>query len=300
MSVVSMKVLLDRALAGGYAIGYFEAWDQYSMEASLEAAEFNGAPAIIGFGGAVVDQVWLDGGGLEQWAALARVLAERSALPVAVLCNEVKTYAHIVRALKAGCNAVMLDTSALPFEENAAWTAKVVEVAHALGATVEAEIGHLPDAATHGGATPDMGHRTDPDEAARFVALTGVDALAVSVGNTHNLATGESPVDLDLVARLRDVTGVPLVIHGGTGFPARAVREVIARGVAKFNVGTRLKQAYLDALRAALSRPLQVSSIHEVVGSRSTADPLLAAKTAVQNDIASMIRLYGAAGRASE
>ncbi|NLG28582.1 MAG: class II fructose-bisphosphate aldolase [Chloroflexi bacterium] len=300
MPIVSMKDLLERARSGGYAIGYFEAWDQYSMEASLEAAEQAAAPAIIGFGGAVVDQGWLDRGGLEQWAVLACTLAHRSALPVAVLCNEVNTFAHVLRALRAGCNAVMLDTSAFAFARNAELTAKVVEAAHAVGATVEAEIGHLPDASTLGSAQPDLGMRTDPDEAGRFVELTGVDALAVSVGNTHNLAAGESAVDMELVARLRDAAGVPLVIHGGTGFPAWAVREVIARGVAKFNVGTRLKQAYLDALRAALAVPVQVASVHDIVGSRSGTDPLLAARQAVADQIAPLIALYGAAGKAAD
>jgi len=296
MTIRGMDVLLREALAGGYALGYFEAWDQYSMEATLEAAEQAGAPAIIGFGGAVVNQAWLDGDGLEEWAALARCLAERTTLPVAVLCNEVKTFAHVVRALRAGCNAVMLDTSSLPFGENAAWTRRVVEVAHAVGATVEAEIGHLPDAAAGDGISD--GLRTDPDQAARFVEVTGVDALAVSVGNTHNLARGESPVDLELVACLRDATGLPLVIHGGTGFPNRAVEEVIARGVAKFNVGTRLKQAYYDAMRAALAQPPTVSSVHELVGSRDVTDPLLSAKEAVIQQVLPLLALYGAAGRA--
>lgn len=294
MSIVSMPELLSRALHDGYAIGYYEAWDQYSLEAVLEAAEENHSPAILGFGGAVASPTWLEGHGVEELAPVARQLAERAQVPAAVLFNEAQTFGQILRGLQAGCNTVMLDTSHLPFAENLRLTCKVTEAAHALGAAVEAELGHLADA-----SDPSVqAHGTDPAEAARFVETSGVDALAVSVGNVHILSSGVATIDLGLLERLHQAVPVPLVIHGGTGFPAEAVRGAISRGVAKFNVGTRLKQVYLEGVRQAIQALPQVVNIHTVIGSRKETDILVQGKQRVKQEIAALMKLYGSAGRA--
>jgi ketose-bisphosphate aldolase len=296
MSIVGMDGLLRAALQCGYALGYFEAWDQYSMEAAIEAAEEEKAPAILGFGGAVTSPAWLECRGIEEMAALARCLAQRSALPVAVLFNEARTLAQVELGLKAGCNAVMLDTSLLPFAENQALTRRVVEMAHHYGASVEAELGHLADA---GNPASGQGTRTDPDEAARFVVSTGVDALAVSIGNTHLLVDGQATVNLDLLGQLQRAAAVPLVIHGGSGFPAEAVPQAIARGVAKFNIGTRLKHAYLAGIREAIGQIPNRPNIHSFIGSREESDILAAGRERVRAEIRPLLRLYGCAGRAA-
>lgn len=295
MSLVGMDQILQRALRGGYAVGYFEAWDQYSLEAAIEAAEELEAPAILGFGGAVADVAWLDGGGVESMTALGRCLAERSRVPTALLFNEAQSYPQILRGLRGGCNAVMLDSSELSLEENIAATRRVVEAAHALGATVEAELGHLADASDPDKAAP---RPTDPDEAARFVAATGVDALAVSVGNVHILTEGEAQIDLDRLAAIYQRVQVPLVIHGGTGFPAAAIRPAIERGVCKFNVGTRLKQLYLEGIASALDALPPSLNVHDYVGSRSERDVFGWGKAMVKAEIKRLIRLYGSAGKA--
>ncbi len=299
MTIVGMSEILARALRRGYAVGYYESWDQYSLEAATEAAEEAHSPLILGYGGAVADQPWLDRRGVEEMSALARCLAESAAVPAALLFNEARTYAQVLRGLRAGCNAVMLDTSHLPYEENLALTRKVTEAAHALGASVEAELGHLPDA---GAAMPQGGplagsHRTDPAQAARFVEATGVDVLAVSVGNTHVLLEGEAQVDLDLLARIHRAVAVPLAIHGGTGFPRSAVQPAVVCGVAKFNVGSRLKAVYLEGVRASLAGLPPKLNIHQVIGSREEGDILAQAKANVKAEIAGLIRLYGSAGQ---
>src|SRR5512137_2017027 len=111
MSIARLRDLLADARAGGYCLGYFEAWDQYSLEACLDAAEAERSPAILGFGGAVADGGWMDHRGVELLATLARRLAERASVPAAVLFNEARTLDQIERAIACGCNAVMLDTS---------------------------------------------------------------------------------------------------------------------------------------------------------------------------------------------
>jgi len=295
MPVASMPSLLQHALEHGYATGYFECWDQYSLEASIEASERLAAPAIIGFGAAVCSQEWLNRGALGDLAQMARRMAERASVPTAVIFNEGQDLNQVAAALDAGCNAVMLDSSALSFHENCRITRRVFEMASSYGAAVEAELGHLPDASDPGV----HGFRTDPEEAARFVEVTGVHALAVSIGNAHLVQTGAVAVDLDHLAAIRDAVQIPLVLHGGSGLPAEALAGAIALGVAKINVGTRLKRLFMDGVRDALPPAGPVSNVHPFVGSREETDYLWRGKRAMSLEIERLIRLYGSAGRAA-
>jgi fructose-bisphosphate aldolase class II len=292
-----MRDMLKTALAGGYAVGYFEAWDQYSLEAVLEAADEARSPVMLGFGCEMMNQQWFDGGGQHRLAALGAAAAAEAKVPMCLLLNEAATFKQVVRGLAWGFKAVMLHTSDLPLEGNIAATREVVEVAHALGADVEGEVGRLADAsASSGGAV--QSELTDPDDAARYVAETGVDALSVSIGNVHIMTDGEAHIDLERLVRLRAAVAVPLVIHGGTGFPASAVPRAIELGVAKFNLGTILKRAFLDGIREAVGAlPPQVN-IQEVIGSRRAGDLLQGAKERVKAEVVRRMILYGSAGKA--
>lgn len=287
--LVPFKDLLADALAGGYAVGYFEAWDLYSLEAVLEAAETERAPVILGFGGVMMEPGWFDGGGLERLAALGLATARSAQVPVSLILNEVLTYAQVVRGIRAGFNVVMLDTSELPYAENVRLTRQVVETAHAVDVGVEAEVGSLPDASGEMGGG--IGRLTDAEEAARFVQATGVDALAISIGNVHTLMSGKAAIDLQRLAAIHQAVPLPLVIHGGTGFPEEAIADVIRLGVAKFNFGVGLKQAFLEGLREAIGDlPLQASA-HLAVGSRKEADVLQRGKLCVKQEVIRRIRL---------
>ena len=290
-----LSEILDRAIEKHYAVGYFEAWDQYSLEAVIEAAETLEAPAIVGFGAAVTNPAWLEAGGVEELGMLARLLAERAKVPTAVLFNEAQTSAQAVRAIEAGCNCVMLDTSHLPWDENVAITHDFVAVAHAADVEVEAELGRLPNAADPAG---DAGQVTDPEQAARFVQATGVDALAVSVGNVHLLSETKATLDLELLARIRQTVPVPLVLHGGTGIPANAIQPAIARGVAKVNYGTRLKQVFLSGVCEAVAALPEPLNVHTAIGSRYATDILVAGQRRMRDLLGELIQLYGSAGQA--
>jgi ketose-bisphosphate aldolase len=296
MALVSMPKLLADARAGGYAVGYFEAWDLASLEAVVEAAEAELSPVVLGFGCLLVDQDWLDSGGIEVLGGIGRSLAERARVPTCLLLNETHTSAQAVRGLGAGFDAVMLHTSgSLDSVED---VRSLVAVAHARGAAVEGELGSLPEAKgaeiLHGGSS-----LTDPDEAAAFVEATGVDCLAVSVGNVHLLQERTAAVDLDRLEEIGSRVDLPLVIHGGTGFPPEAVADAIARGVAKFNVGTATKQAFLDGVaEAAASRSPELGP-HDLVGSHGPSDVLEAGKRRMIPIVRDLIRLYGSSGRAA-
>ena len=290
MPRVPFAELLADARAGGYAVGYFEAWDGYSLDAVIRAAELEGSPAIVGFGCLLVDQDWLDRGGIEILAHTGSLAAERSAVPVSLLLNEAHTLGHGLRGVESGFDAVMLCTSDI--DANAA----LVQAAHAAGVAVEGELGTLPDGDS-GGRIDDSGSSlTDPVEAAAFVTATGVDALAVSIGNIHTLEGGRAPVDLARLEAIRQAVDVPLVIHGGTSFPADAVPAAVEHGVAKFNVGTALKRAYLDGLR---SHALPELSPHDLVGSHREPDLALRATEPMIECVRALMRLYGSAGMAA-
>ena len=287
MTLVPLPELLAGAVAGRYAVGYFEAWDGASLEAVLEAAEAARAPVILGFGCLLVDQGWLDAGGIETLGGLGRAVAERSQVPVSLLLNETHTVDHALRGVDAGFNAVMLCS------DDVETVAGLVQSAHARGVAVEGELGTLPDADDASRAS-----LTDPDEAAAFVEATGVDCLAVSFGNVHVLEGRAAAVDLDRLEAIHRCVGVPLVVHGGTSFPADAVEAAIARGVAKFNVGTALKRAFLDGLTAAMTTVAPDASPHDLLGSHGSADLLGAGKDRMTAVVRDLIRLYGSSGRA--
>ena len=258
MPLVPFRQLLDDARRGGYAVGYFEAWDSYSLEAVLEAAEL-----------------------------------ERSQVPVSLLLNEAHSLAHGLRGIEAGFNAVMLATS------EAEPIAALARIAHEREVEVEGELGSLPDGNPEGEIDESHASRTDPDRAAAFVRATRVDALAVSIGNVHTLETSLAEIDLGLLAEIERVVEVPLVLHGGTSFPAEAVPGAIARGVAKFNVGTTLKRAYLEGLSEAAASVPDGTSPHALIGSHKRSDLLEAAKPQLLEKVRSLTRLYGSAGRAA-
>jgi len=295
--IVPLPYLLAQAQEGGYALGYFEAWDSYSLEAVIEAAGAENAPVILGFGCMMVSETWLDTGGIEILGSLGHNLAEQTHLPVAILLNEARTYRQCLKGIQSGFNAVMLDTSAWQVESAIEQVRDLVRVAHAQEVAVEAELGHLPDA-TEQGIDATLASLTDPEEAASFVEQTGVDCLAVSIGNVHLLTNGLAHIDLTRLAAIHEHTSLPLVIHGGSSFPPEAVPEAIRFGVAKFNAGTILKKTFLAAVRESVLALDGSANVHDILGSHREQDYLLAAKRAMQAKIQEFLQLYGSSGHA--
>ena len=298
MALTPLTTLLAEARSLGYALGYFEAWDGASLEAVVEAAEAERAPVIIGFGCLLGHQPWFDDGGIELLGALGGEAARRARVPVALLLNETHTLEQSQRGLDAGFNAVMMHTGDLAYDEAVAAVSRLVEAAHARGATVEAELGNLPDA-SHDPSDDEPVSLTDPEQAAAFVEATGIDCLAVSVGNVHLLAHGSATIDLDRLRAVHERVEVPLVIHGGTGFPHDAIAPAIAAGVAKFNVGTVLRSAFLRGLTEAVAWLPADPDVHAVLGSHGPTDLLEAGKAPMIETVRDLIRHYGGSGHAA-
>jgi ketose-bisphosphate aldolase len=298
MPLVPLPALLDEAINGGFAVGYFESWDSYSLEAVLEAAEAENSPVIVGFGATMLADEWLDHRGIQFLGASGRALIDGCRVPVSFLLNETHTLEQALVGVDSGFNFVMIDSHRWPVPEAKAASAKLVEVAHAAGVAVEAEFGSLPD---YIGESIDDSHAymTDPAEAAEFVAETGVDVLAVAVGNVHLLTDFTSQIDLGRLQEIADAVDAPLAIHGGTGFPADAVKAAVASGVAKFNVGTRLKKNYFDAVvKYTGSLASGQGFVHDLVGSHKATDFQVVGKSAISGTVRDFLRLYGSAGQA--
>ncbi len=291
MALVTLTELFADARRGGTALGYFEAWDSTSLEAVLDAAEAENSPVILGFGCMMLDSTWLDTGGVELLGAMGRAVAQRAKVPVALLLNEARTFDQVVRGMDAGFNAVMLDTSSWGTNEAVLAVAKLTELAHARGIAVEAELGHLPDAVGDG-IDDSSAALTDPEQAAQFVAQTGVDCLAVSIGNVHLLTHGYAPVDMAHMEAIHQRVPVPLVIHGGTSFPPAEVPRAIAAGALKFNVGTILKKTFLEGLRETVGALPAQPFVHDLMGSHKDADLLTQGKARMTAKVRELIRLY--------
>ena len=296
MPLVPLQQILGKARTDGFAVGYFEAWDACSLEAVLTAAEAESAPVILGFGAMMVDGTWLERGGIEVLGAVARSYAARSSVYVALLFNEAHTLDHAKRGIDAGFNAVMIDTHSWQTEDAIVAVKELCRVAHQSGVAVEGELGS-PAEATASGVDHSHASLTDPDEAARFVEETGVDCLAVSVGNVHIMMDQEASIDMERLRSIHERVDVPLVIHGGTSFPPVAVAPAIALGVAKFNVGTVLKHAFWDGLESSVRSVGTNPDVHRLLGSHKESDVMGVAQQRMTTKVRSLIRQYGGSGR---
>jgi fructose/tagatose bisphosphate aldolase len=256
----------------------------------VEAAEEMDAPGIAGFnGGFLMHGARTRPERLSNYAGLSSALRQ-SVVPMSFILNETDCFSQIEEGIDLGFNAVMVEGDGLQPNEYLQLVKKVVRFAHARDVSVEAQSGRLPHGCER---TNPAGKITKPSDAKSFVEATGVDALGVSIGNVHILTEGKAAIDLTILRRIRGVVDVPLVIHGGTGFPAECAAEAIQLGVAKFNFGTNLKQSYLTTLRDRLKDYAQPMNPHVFVGMGGKQDILVAAREAVKQKVKELIRSYG-------
>src|SRR6185503_749271 len=250
MPLVAMNEMLADASRGGYAVCYCESWNLESLQAVVDGAEELRAPAIVGFnGGFLMHPSRSNPENLSFYAGMASTVRSAS-VPVSLILNESDDFSQIALGIDLGFNAVMVESHHLGFEDYKALVKRVVAYGRNRGVFVEGQIGELP----HGwNGVKGNGVITDPNVAKSFVEDTHVQALSVSIGNVHIMTKGKAAVDLGALRKIRAVVDVPLVVHGGTGFPAESAADVIGLGVTKFNFGTTLKQAYLAAVREKMA-----------------------------------------------
>jgi fructose-bisphosphate aldolase class II len=269
--------LLAGARAGGRAVAAFNVITLEHAEGIVTGAEQAGVPVILQIS---ENAVKFHGGSLLPIAVASAAVAQAASVPVSLHLDHVEDEALLHQAAAAGFSSVMFDASHASYAENVATTRRAAAWAHEHGLLIEAELGQVggKDGVHLGAHEP--GARTDPDEAAEYVAATGVDALAVAVGSSHAMTTRTAGLDFELIGRLRDAVSVPLVLHGSSGVPDDALAEAVRSGIVKVNIGTALNLAYTGAVRSFLA------------ADAASVDPrkfLKPARTALAQTVAQMI-----------
>ena len=243
MTLATLSDVLQPALRGGYAVAGLVTLGWEDMRAYVAAAEAEGCPVILQAGPSCRAHT-----PLPILGKMFRHLAEGASVPVVAQLDHGYTYEECKIALDSGFTSLMFDGSRKPLAQNIDETAAIAEMAHAAGMSCEGEIGFV---GYDGG---EASNGTDPDEAGQFARETGVDAMAISVGNTHLQQDANAGLDEARIRAIEAVTDVPLVIHGGSGVPY-AQRQSLARGskICKFNIGTELRMAFGHAMRTAVN-----------------------------------------------
>jgi tagatose 1,6-diphosphate aldolase GatY/KbaY len=279
--LIPTNQLLQTAQENGYAIGAFNVYNLEGALAVVAAAETELSPAILQIHPGALKH----GGG--PLLALCLRAAEQAAVPMAVHLDHCADSEVIRSALADGLISIMADGSHLDYKQNIAFTRAMVERVHAVGGVVEAELGRLAGTEDDLTVTEYEARLTDPVRAVDFVARTGVDMLAVCIGNVHGRYPNPPQFDFERLQAIRDAVSLPLVLHGTSGVPDDMVQRCIELGVCKFNVNTEVRQAYVGAMRKCLAED----------GPTDLLPLLQAGMTAMQEVVAEKLQLFGSIGR---
>jgi ketose-bisphosphate aldolase len=298
MPHVRFAELMTAAEAGGYAVGYFESWNMESLFAVADAAASMRSPVILGFSGIHLPQIeYGKKERLRVCATMGTALCESLPVPACLLFNESPHLDWVLEAIETGFDLVMYTDETLAPDELERRVRQVVAAAHAKSVAVEAEMMALAGVDGQLTAPPADLRLTGPQAARVFIGRTGVDTLAINVGQAHIHGRRRVHLDLERIGRIRQAVSVPLVLHGATSVEPRDLAGAIKAGVRKVNVGSALKTAYFEALREACRKTDDEYNPYEVVGSGQDGDVLAAARRAMTAKVEQYMRLFGSAGK---
>lgn len=241
--IVNLNEILPEARKSKKAVGAFNVYNYETIKGVVEAAVELEIPVVIAFG-----EKYLSNMSFEDVFSIVKSFDSKYPfIKMALHLDHCKSFENIAKAIRANFTSVMFDGSTLPFEENVKQTKKVVELAHSVNATVEAELGSI--------ASSTLSHEegreeiyTDPFEAEKFVNETKVDALAVSIGTVHGLYKGEPKINVNVLKEISKRVEIPLVLHGGSGTPEDVLKECIQNGIAKINVNTEISMNVIERI----------------------------------------------------
>ncbi|SFC70485.1 6-phospho-5-dehydro-2-deoxy-D-gluconate aldolase [Alkalibacterium subtropicum] len=259
--LVSMTEMLNKALDGKYAVGQFNINNLEWTQAILQAAQEEKSPVILGVSEGAAKYM----GGFKVVTAMVNALMETMdiTVPVAVHLDHGSSLETCTAAIEAGFTSVMIDNSKFPIEENIQATKKVVEFAHSKGVSVEAEVGTV--GGTEDGITGGVMY-ADPEECKRMVEEAKIDALAAALGSVHGDYEGEPKLGFDEMKEISELTGAPLVLHGGSGIPTHQIEKAIEYGHTKINVNTELQQVWAKRTREVIANDDKVYDPRKIVG----------------------------------
>lgn len=280
--LVNMNDILLPAKEGKYGVGFFNAVNVEMARAIIETAEELKAPVMIG-----TAEVLLPAMELDLVASYLISMAKKATVPVCVHYDHGLTFERCMQAVKLGFTSVMYDCSTAPYEENITKVAEMVKICHAMGVTVEAELGHVGDNAGSGKLTNPEDYFTDPDTAVDYVKRTGVDSLAVAVGNAHGDYAFPPKLDFDRIQIISGKTNLPLVLHGGSGLADADFKNAVRLGVSKINIFTDIDKAGKAGVEAGIA-----------AGERTMMGLIPYEIKAMKEVVAEKIKLFGSEGRA--
>ncbi len=250
MALVSLREIVQDAYQRQYAVGAFNVVNLDFLEAIVNAAEEKQSPVILN-----IAEVHFPFVTVEHIVPAIKAVCEKSKIPFALNLDHGLTFEAIMRAVRNGFTSVMFDGSHLSFEENIRKTRKVVEICHAVGVSVEGELGAIggeEGGGLIGEANPDL--FTNPDLAAQYVEQTGIDALAVGIGNVHGKYKGAPNLDFARLGQIRELVKIPLVLHGGSGISTPDFQRAIGMGISKINFFTGMSQVALETTASSLQK----------------------------------------------
>ena len=280
MGLVDLKTVLQPAYKGKYAIGAFNVISVDFLEAIINAAEAKNTPVILNT--AEVHMQYLD---IDLIGAAIKEAANRTKLDIVWHLDHGLSYESAARAIRSGFSSVMFDGSLLSFEENIRQTKEIVRMSHAAGVTVEAELG-----AVGGSEEGDLisiaskALYTNVEQAKIFVKETNIDALAVAIGNSHGKYKGDPVLDFGLLSDIKNITGIPLVLHGGSGISSEGFHKAIDLGISKVNFFTGMSQVVLKSLKQQLQQ--------ESVGYNDFPAMMKIAKQKLQHTVEEQIEIF--------
>ncbi len=282
--LVTGKEILDHASKNNYAVGAFNIVDMEMLQAVIAAAEEEKSPVFV-----QTTEGALSYAGYGYLSAMVRYAAENAKVPVAFHLDHGGSFETAMQCLRHGWTSVMIDGSHHPFEGNVDVTSRVVAAAHAMGVSVEAELGRLGGIEDNISVDEKDAMFTDPAEAKEFVERTGVDYLAIAIGTAHGKYKGVPKLDIDRLKKIKGDLNMPIVLHGASGVGADQIEMAIANGVNKINIDTDLRCAYTDKVREILGNDKDVFDLRKIIGP---------ARENVQATVAAKMRQFGSSGKA--
>lgn len=290
--LVSLKELMKDAEKGGYAVGVFNVSNLESLMAIMQAAEETGRGVILNY--AEVHAPFLS---MEQAALIMLDAAKKAKVPVCVHLDHGSSMESCIQAIRLGFTSVMLDASAEDYETNVRETKEIVRLAHSVGVTVEAELGHIFSSDMGLAESPKEAETlesfdsaedvyTDPATAKDFVERTGVDVLAIAFGTTHGIYTKKPKLDLERITKIKEAIDIPFVMHGGSGLSKEEFQTAIRNGIRKINYYTYMTLAGGRAVKEALDQksPDENVFFHDI--------PMIAVE-AMKENVKEAIRVFG-------
>ncbi|WP_110953878.1 class II fructose-bisphosphate aldolase [Anaerosinus massiliensis] len=234
--LVNLKTILKYAEDHKSAVGSFNVYNLESILAVIDASQELNEPVIISFG-----EGYISHAPIEVIAAIVKKLCSTSSIPVVLHLDHAKEFSTVMRAIRCGFTSVMYDGSYLPLAENISNTRKIVDIAHAIGVSVEGELGYMnnEDGTSEKGFELEKGY-TSVSASTQYVTGTGIDALAVAIGNAHGIYKGTPELDFERLSQISTAIGIPVVLHGCSGIPAEAIKKAVSLGVRKINVNTEI------------------------------------------------------------